>query len=55
MIQIHKSLKAQEVTFNTRYEENVWCEINLKGKDKILIRCIYPSESGSYEECCAIP
>ena len=49
MIQIHKSLKAQEVTFNTRYEENVWCEINLTGKDKLLIGCIYWSESGSHE------
>ena len=49
MIQIHKSLNAQEVTFKTRYEENVWCEINLKGKDKLLIGCIYRSENGSNE------
>ena len=49
MIKILKSLKAQEITFNTRYEENVWCEINLKGKDKLLIRCMYQSESESHE------
>ena len=45
-IQVHKDLKAQEISFKTDFEESIWCEVKLKGHDKLLIGCIDRSESG---------
>ena len=51
-IQTHKSLEAQEVNFSTMFEESLWCEVNLTGPDKLLIGCIYRSESVTKENNC---
>ena len=53
-IQVHKTLKAQEVNFTTSYEESLWCEVNLMEHDKLLIGCIYRSESGSSDNNCKL-
>ena len=47
--QAHKNLKAQEVLLKTKFEESLWCEVKLKGNDKLLIGCIYRSEGGTSE------
>ena len=46
-IQVHTSLNAQEVKLTTKFEESVWCEVKLSKYKKLLIGCIYRSESGS--------
>ena len=46
-IQTHKDLGAQEVSMQTEFEESLWCEVKLLGHDKLLIGCIYQSESGT--------
>ena len=48
-VQVHKNLKAQEVLLKTKFEESLWCEVKLKGNDKLLIGCIYRSEGGTSE------
>ena len=42
-------MEAQEVNIQTTFEESIWCEGKLEGKDRLLIGCIYRSESGSNE------
>ena len=34
-VQVHKNLKAQEVLLKTKFEESLWCEVKLKGNDKL--------------------
>ncbi|KAK2145843.1 hypothetical protein LSH36_652g01038 [Paralvinella palmiformis] len=34
-----------EVSLNTTYEESIWLNIKLKGKDKLLLGCVYRSPS----------
>ena len=48
-IQLHKSIEAQEVNIQTTFEESIWCEGKLEGNDRLLIGCIYRSESGTTE------
>ena len=48
-IQIVKSLKAQQVSFSTTFDESLWCEINLTPPDKLLVGCIYRIDSGASE------
>ena len=48
-IQVHNSLRAQETKLTTSFEESVWCEIKLSKRNKLLIGCVYRSESGSSE------
>ena len=48
-IQIHKGIEAQEVNIQTTFEESIWCEGKLEGNDRLLIGCIYRSESGTTE------
>ena len=48
-VQVHKNLKAQEVLLKTKFEESLWCEVKLRGNDKLLIACIYRSEGGTSE------
>ena len=46
---IHRTLKPTECTINdtATFEECVWAEVRLAGKDKILIGCIYRSPNSS--------
>ena len=46
-VQIVKSLKAQQVSFSTTFDESLWCEINLTPSDKLLVGYIYRSDSGT--------
>ena len=48
-IHIVKSLKAQQVSFSTTFDKLLWCEINLTPPDKLLVGCIYRSDSGTSE------
>ena len=43
---IHRTLKPTECTINdtATFEECVWAEVRLAGKDKILIGCIYKQQ-----------
>ncbi|KAK2145209.1 hypothetical protein LSH36_694g00026 [Paralvinella palmiformis] len=38
-----------EVSLNTTYEENIWQNIKLKGKDKLLLGCVYRSPSSTWQ------
>ena len=42
----------KEVHFLKIFEESLWCEVNLTGPDRLLIGCIYSSESGTEENNC---
>ena len=46
---IHRTLKPTECTIKdtATFEECVWAEVRLAGKDKILIECIYRSPNNS--------
>ena len=45
LIYTKTTLKASpcKTDMESKFEENCWCEVKLKGKDKILIGCIYRS------------
>ena len=45
VLYVHKCLRAIEKDSQSDYEESVWAEIKLKGKDKLLVGCIYRSPS----------
>ena len=49
MLYIHKSLTAFKVDIlsDSDFSESVWCEISLRGTDKLLVGCIYRSPSSS--------
>ena len=47
LIYAHKSLKAKEVEMLTDFQESLFAEIKLNNTDKLLVGCIYRSESGS--------
>ena len=49
IIYVHKSLSAKIISCNTDFEESLWVEIPLLGCDKLLVGCIYRSESGTKE------
>ena len=53
-IQIHKSLKAQEINFASVFEESLWCEVTLTSPDKLLTGCTYRSKSGTNENNCKL-
>ncbi|KAK2147853.1 hypothetical protein LSH36_534g01000 [Paralvinella palmiformis] len=36
-----------EISLNTTYEETIWLNIKLKGKDKLLLGCVYRSPSST--------
>ena len=48
-IYVRKYLKAIQVDdlVNSQFSESMWCEVKLKGNDKILIGCIYRSPNSS--------
>ena len=49
VLYIHKSLTAFKVDIlsDSDFSESVWCEISLRGTDKLLVGCIYRSPSSS--------
>ena len=49
LIYAAKSLKMNPLNFNhvATFEESVWVEIKLKGKDKLLVGCVYRSPNSS--------
>ena len=47
LLYTHKSLKAKEVEMQTEFQESMFAEIKLNNRDKLLVGCIYRSESGS--------
>ena len=40
---INQNLKAEEIYFETDFQENKWMKVKLKRNDKLLIGCIYRS------------
>ena len=47
LIYIHESIKVNDIEVLVEYEESCWLEIKLSGSDKLLIGCIYRSDSGT--------
>ena len=47
LLYCHKSLKAKEVEMKSNYEESIFIQINLNRRDKLLVGCLYRSESGT--------
>ena len=50
-IYIRKEMRPSpsKITKMVKFEESVWVDINLKGKDKLLVGCIYRSPNSSKE------
>ena len=46
---INKDLDAEEVKFEGNFEESIWVNIKLNGKDKMLVGCLYKSPSSNTE------
>ena len=46
---INKDLNAEEVKFEDNFEESIWVNIKLNGKDKMLVGCLYNSPSSNTE------
>ena len=49
LLYVHKQLQAKEVEMKTEFQEALFVEINLNEQDKLLVGCIYRSESGTEE------
>ena len=49
LLYVHKQLQAKEVVMKTEFQEAIFVELNLNDKDKLLVGCIYRSESGTEE------
>ena len=47
VIYVKSSLGASEINHDSEFNEQVWCEINLKNNDKLLIGCIYRSPNST--------
>ena len=43
------SLVARQILPSIDYQESLWMEVQLTGKDKLLIGCIYRSDSGTQD------
>jgi hypothetical protein len=46
---INKDLNVEEVKFESNFEESIWVNIKLNGKDKMLVGCLYKSPSSNTE------
>jgi hypothetical protein len=46
---INKDLNVEEVKFEGNFEESIWVNIKLNGKDKMLVGCLYKSPSSNTE------
>ncbi len=49
-IYVKKHLGANQLQLDASVRESVWCELKLKGPDKLLIGCIYRSPNSSPDE-----
>ena len=49
LLYVHKQLQAKEVEMKTEFQEAIFVEMNLNEHDKLLVGCIYRSESGTEE------
>lgn len=49
LIYVHESIKVNDIDLIGDYVESCWIELNLVKHDKLLIGCIYRSDSGSQE------
>ena len=49
IIYVTKTLKADEVTINAEFQENIFIEIKLRWEKTLLVGCIYRSDSGTGE------
>ena len=47
LLYAHKSLKAKEVEMQTYFQDSLFPEMKPNNTDKLLVGCIYRSESGS--------
>lgn len=47
VIYIKNSFHSQEITFETLYEESVWCSVKLNNNDTLLVGCVYRSPNSS--------
>ena len=47
IIYAHESLLAREISLDSDYQESLWIEVQLTGNDKLLIGCVYRSDSGT--------
>lgn len=49
IIYLKNSLIASEVSFDTSFEESVWCKVKLKNRDNLILGCTYRSPNSSAE------
>lgn len=49
LIYVHESIKVNDIELLMEYEESCWIEINLAKCNKLLIGCIYRSDSGTQD------
>ena len=49
IIYAHNSLKVNDIELCVNYEESCWIELRLNKTDKMLLGCIYRSDSGTQE------
>ena len=47
VLYIKNSFHSHEITFETLFEESVWCSVKLNNKDTLLVGCIYRSPNSS--------
>ena len=46
---VKQDLAATKITFTSNFSESVWCQINLKNNDKMIVGCIYRSPNSTIE------
>ena len=46
---VKQDLAATKLTFTSNLSESVWCQINLKNNDKMIVGCIYRSPNNTTE------
>ena len=49
LLYVHNSLKVNDVELLVEYDESCWIELSLIKSDKLLMGCIYRSDSGTQE------
>ena len=48
------SLQAQQIELKTEFKDSVWVEVDLIGRDKMLIGCVYRSPNSSHVQNAAL-
>ena len=46
---VKQDLAATKITYTSNFSESVWCQINLKNNDKMIVGCIYRSPNSTIE------